>query len=206
MPYKNNRNYENINRYVFEGTGKYEIPKLAPIQCAPCDYIGFNFALNYRWPAEKGIHFFVDDYQFTRLWNNPDRYIEVLKRFKYVMSPDFSLYADFPKALQLYNHYRKHWLGAYLQMHGIKVVPTIGWSDSDSFAWCFDGEPAESCVAVSSVGCMMNRICRTRFLDGYREMIDRLKPTQIIFYGSVPAECEGDIITIESFQKKFDGW
>lgn len=87
------------------------------------------------------MHFFLDDCQFNRCWNNPDRYVEILKRFKCVLSSDFSLFTDFPKALQIYNHYRKHWLGAYWQMHGIEVIPTLCWSDEESFAWCFDGEP-----------------------------------------------------------------
>ena len=41
------------------------------------------------------------------------------------------------------------------------------------------------------------------FLDGYREMIRRLEPTTIIFYGKVPEECEGDIIQIKAFQEKY---
>lgn len=76
-----------------------------------------------------GVHFFLDDYQFQRLWNTPDRYIESLQKFSCVLSPDFSLYTDYPTALQIYNHYRKHWIGAYLQLYGIEVIPTICWSD-----------------------------------------------------------------------------
>lgn len=65
----------------------------------------------------KGYIFFVDDYQFIRLWNDPDRYMPMLQQFRYVLTPDFSLYTDFPKALQIWNHYRKHWIGAYMQMY-----------------------------------------------------------------------------------------
>lgn len=205
MIYRKQRNFENINRWIFKGVGQYGIPEIRPIQCEPCEYIGFNYALSHRQPTEKGIHFFLDDYQFNRLWDNPDKYISVLKKFKYVMSPDFSLYTDFPKALQIYNHYRKHWLGAYLQMNGIRVVATICWSDRDSYEWCFDGEPTGSCIAVSSVGCMRNKNCRARFVEGYLEMTERLKPTQIIFHGTVPEECQdqGNIIRITKFQDKF---
>ena len=202
MKYINKRNYENINRWLFKGTGQYGIPEIAPVQYDSCEFIGFNYAMGDKHPAEKGVHFFLDDYQFDRLWKYPDRYIAVLKKFKYVMSPDFSLYADFPKALQLYNHYRKHWLGAYLQLHGIKVIPTICWSDRNSYAWCFDGEPTVSCVAVSSVGCMMNKIFRTKFLEGYGEMLERLKPTQVIFHGIIPEECKGNIVRIAKFQDR----
>ena len=204
MTYRKSRNSENMNRYIFQGTGIYDIPKLRAIQYRPCRFIGFNYAIGCKQPEETGIHFFLDDYQFERLWQNPDKYISILKRFRYVLSPDFSLYTDFPRALQIYNHFRKHWLGAYFQMFGIRVIPSVCWSDSDSFSWCFDGEPRRSCVAVSSVGCMGNREYRKRFLEGYEEMQIRLEPTQIIFYGFVPEECKGNIIGIEAFQDTFN--
>ena len=119
------------------------------------------------------------------------------------MSPDFSTYTDFPKAIQIYNHYRKHWVGAYLQMYGIDVIPTISWSDKNSFEWCFDGEPVGGTVAVSSVGCMNSKKRKDLFLDGYREMIDRLHPETIIFYGQIPEECTGNIVQIKAFQEKY---
>ena len=149
------------------------------------------------------MHFFLDDYQFTRVWTEPDRYIPMLQRFKYVLTPDFSLYTDFPKPLQIYNHYRKHWIGAYWQMHGINVIPTICWSDQKSFEWCFDGEPTQSVVAVSSVGTQNNKEKKRCFLDGYHEMVERLQPTQIIFYGRVPDECKKNIIHIKQFSEKW---
>ena len=184
--YKSQRNYENAQRAIYNGTGEYQIPEIEPTQYEGCDWIGFNYASTAKDREKEGVHFFLDDYQFIRLWTDPDRYIGMLQQFSYVMSPDFSMYTDFPKALQIYNHYRKHWLAAYWQEHGIRVIPTICWSDKDSFEWCFDGEPTHSVVAISSVGTQNSRERRQKFLDGYMEMVDRLQPTQIIFYGSVP--------------------
>lgn len=150
--YRAQRNYENVQRMLFDGIGRYDIPELEPTQFDNAEFIGFNYAKSAKNCEDKAVHFFLDDYQFNRVWTDPDRYIPMLQKFKYVLTPDFSLYTDFPKPLQIYNHYRKHWLGAYWQMHGINVIPTICWSDRDSFEWCFDGEPTQSVVAVSSVG------------------------------------------------------
>ena len=36
--------------------------------------------LSEKEPEGKGVHFFINDYQFERVWNNPDRYIEPSKR------------------------------------------------------------------------------------------------------------------------------
>ena len=189
---------------LFDGIGQYEIPEIEPTQFENAEFIGFNYAKSAKNPESKAVHFFLDDYQFTRVWTAPDRYADMLQRFKYVLTPDFSLYTDFPKALQIYNHYRKHWLGAYWQMHGINVIPTIGWSDKESFNWCFDGEPVHGVVAVSSVGTQNSKEKREKFLEGYLEMMKRLRPTQIIFYGNVPRECEGNIIKVSAFKDKWN--
>lgn len=201
--YKTQRNYENVQRMLFNGIGEYDIPQIESIQFNNAEFIGFNYARNAKEPENKAVHFFLDDYQFTRVWTEPDRYIPMLQRFKYVLTPDFSLYTDFPKPLQIYNHYRKHWIGAYWQMYGINVIPTICWSDQKSFEWCFDGEPTQSVVAVSSVGTQNNKEKKQCFLDGYHEMVGRLQPTQIIFYGRVPDECKENIIHIKQFSEKW---
>lgn len=210
---KNQRNYENLTKCAFPGEGKYGIPRIQPESFEECRMIGFNYAATCEKAqrAERGIHFFLDDYQFQRIWGMPDYYLPLLKQFKYVLTPDFSTYTDFPLALQIYNHYRKHWVGAYLQLHGIKVIPTISWSDEASYEWCFDGEPVESTVAVSSVGTNGNAKSRELFLQGYEKMLVRLRPAQIIFYGNVPEGCRGNILKITAFQEKFrkavcDGW
>ena len=209
--YKEQRNYENVNKMLFEGTGQYNIPQIFPTQYEHCEWIGFNYASSCKNKEGKGVHFFLDDYQFIRLWTDIDRYIPMLIPYEYVMSPDFSMFTDFPKALQIYNHYRKHWIGAYMQQFGIKVIPTICWSTLESYEWCFDGEPVGGCVAVSSVGCMKNKKSKELFINGYLEMVKRLEPTQIIFYGNVPDECKGNIVRVKQFSEKFkeavcNGW
>ena len=201
---KNKQIYENLQYGFFDNIGKYNIPIIKPVNIDNLpELISFNYAKSTKDKADKGIHFFVDDYQFLRLWKNPSQYINLLKQFRVVFTPDFSLYTDFPVAMQIYNHYRKHWLGAYWQSQGITVVPTIGWSDSQSYDWCFDGEPVGGTVAVSSVGTQNNKHAKQLFLDGYNQMIQRLNPQTIIFYGDVPSECRGNIIKIRPFSDKF---
>ena len=165
--------------------------------------MGFNYAKSVKGKSNKGVHFFLDDYQFVRLWNRPADYLSILKQFDFVLTPDFSLYNDFPVAMQIYNHYRKHWLGAFWEDNGIEVIPTICWSDDKSFNWCFDGEPVGGTVAVSSIGTQNSEQAKQAFMRGYNEMINRLTPDTIIFYGNVPDECRGNIIRIRPFSDKF---
>ena len=147
-------NFENLDKARFIGAGAYDTPIIQPehIDVRHLEWIPFNFAKTCTDCATKGVHFFVDDYQFQRVWNQPDKYIPLLRKFGAVCAPDFSMYTDMPLAMQIYNHYRKHWLAAYWQQCGIHVVPTLCWSNEQSYDWCFDGEPQQSIVAISSVG------------------------------------------------------
>lgn len=197
---KFNSAYENCNKQIFEGAGDYDIPQIKPESVELTNFIGYNFAKSCKEPFNFGIHFFIDDYQFNRLWTNPDSYIGQLDKFKCVCTPDFSLYCDFPQAVQIYNHYRKCWLGAYWQQYGITVIPTVTWSDERSFEWCFDGVPRNSDIAVSSVGTRIDNTARRLFNIGYEKMLEVLKPEHIYFYGKIPDGIDTTNITpIEPF-------
>ena len=189
--------YCNLLSGLYEGIGKFQVPEIHPVyECDVDNWIGFNYVKTYATQKDDtmGVHFFLDDYQFERVWNIPDKYLTYLSRYKCVLSPDFSLFTDFPLAVQIWNHYRKHWLAAYWQERGITVIPSICWSDESSFEWCFDGEPKNSIVAVSDVGCRKSEVARNAFKNGYNEMLKRLNPSKILLYTkSFNGEYEGNI-------------
>jgi hypothetical protein len=126
------------------------------------------------------VHFFEDDKKFDEVWNNPPRYIDRLEQYCQVFSPDFSQYVDMPKAVQVFNVYRNRWCAAYWQQKGLVVIPTISWSDANSFDYSFDSIEKGACVAVSTIGC---RKQEDAFMDGYREMVKKIKPDNVICYG-----------------------
>lgn len=202
--------FDNILKMNFPSVGQYDTPQILRNSFDGCsEWLPFNYLKSCRNDIKKsrGLHFFVDDYQFARVWTTPDRYADALLPFAAVCSPDFSIYADMPLALQLYNHYRKHWLGAYWQLHGVNVIPTVAWGTPDTYRWCFDGEPTHTTVAVSSIGCMKAHDSRQLFVWGYHEMIARLQPEQVLFVGQVPEELMelAPIIEIAAFSSKFGG-
>lgn len=97
--YRAQRNYENVQRMLFDGVGRYDIPEIEPTQFDNAELIGFNYAKSAKNCENKAVHF---------------------------------------------------------------------------------------------------------FLDGYFEMVERLQPTQIIFYGRVPDECKGNIVHIKQFSDKWN--
>lgn len=145
----------NLDKAIYDGVGKYNIPEIDPYNgdIDVSHWLGFNYVKqDYYCRKEVGVHFCLDDYQFETIWNHPTKYIDNFKKCGILCSPDFSLYSDFPLAIQIYNHYRKHWLARFYQDRGSVVIPTIAWSDESSYDWCFDGEPKHSIVATSYNG------------------------------------------------------
>lgn len=163
------------------------------------EWIPFNYALTAKDRKNKGVHFYLDDYQFQRVWNTPEKYVPILQEFGAVCAPDFSLYVDMPVALQIYNHYRKQWLSAFWQLQGIKVIPTICWSKPESFEWCFDGVPTNSIISISSVGTQKKKETIKLFAEGCREAIKQLEPVQILWYGKCPEEFDWNVTKIKPY-------
>lgn len=199
------RNWQNAQKAQYEGVGIFDIPQIHGVDWVTnVKWVRFNDLASRKPKQPFGVHFFIDDYKFERIWTNIDRYLPLLQKAEYVMSPDFSLYLDFPRAQSIWNHYRKHWIGAYLEEHGVKVIPTVNWMYEDDYSWVFDGEPTNKVVAVSALGCTRNKDELKMFLDGYEEMIKRLNPSQVLFYGKIPDGVTQDqnLIRIESFSEE----
>lgn len=56
--------------------------------------IGFDIAKTRNdTHFHRFVHFFLYDYKFEDIWNNPDKYIEKLSQYKAVLTPDFSMYS-----------------------------------------------------------------------------------------------------------------
>lgn len=163
--------------------GSYDMPFIHGEDHIPKSLAPFNYTLSKRVKSESGIHFFIDDYQFERVWRNPTRYIDLLKNYDCVLTPDFSLYTDMPKAMLIWNTYRSRLIGQMMQDNGLLVIPTVSWADTDSFEFCFDGLPTEATLAVSTIGTNINEESRLLFRLGMAEMIERLHPNNLLIYG-----------------------
>lgn len=131
----------------------------------------------------SGWHFFVDDYRFESVWSSPDKFLDHAARVQCILTPDFSAYADWPYAVQLWNVYRNRWLGAYWEDHDFVVVPTITWGSVQSFEFAFEGVGFGATVAVSTVGIGRRRETARAFVSGYHAMCERIQPSLVLVYG-----------------------
>ena len=158
---------------------KWQMPIIEPTDYVPKRLIGFNYAKSSKEKA-CGLHCFIDDYQFERLWNDPEKYIEVLKEYDCFLSPDFSLYTEMPIPMKVWNVYRSRMLGAFYQQHGITVIPTMSWCEKETYTFCFKGVKGGT-VAVSTIGVKDEAL--PVWQAGMDEMIKQCKPSHILVYG-----------------------
>ena len=141
-----------------------------------------------------GVHFFVDDWRFEGIYRQPEKTLSRYSQYAFLLTPDFSLYADMPLWKQIENVGKNRWVGAYWQNEGLLVVPTIAWSTARSFDFCFDAVEKHSTVAVGMIGCKGNKL---GFMRGYNEMLTRLEPENVIVFGTPFSEMEGNIISVD---------
>lgn len=140
--------------------------------------------------------FYIPDESFMCLVNNPDNYVPMLSRLRYVIGPDFSVKRDMPCALQIYNAYLNKLLTSYLQTRGVCMIPNIVWSIPRLYDTCFDGFPTESVIAINSMGIKGNKDNVYFWLKGYREALKRLKPKHILRYGEF---IDGEVSAISTY-------
>jgi hypothetical protein len=67
----------------------------------------------------------------------------------------------------------------------------MSWSDRNSYGFSFSGIARHSVVAVSQVG--VRKADQSRFVYGFREMIERIAPSQVLAYGRLPPELESKV-------------
>lgn len=187
LRYRDDR-YRNFS-VLFPSSNPLGFPDLEPFSGEiPKQIFPYNSFVRTDVAEGSAVHFFLHDNKFEVCWNNPGVALTRLVQVGTAFSPDFSVFTDWPLAVQQYNIYRSRWCAALWQREGVQVVPTVQWAGPDSFDWCFQGLPRKSVLAVSTVGCAKNKTAMAGFMPGYREMSFRLRPTRVLVYGTVLPE------------------
>ena len=169
-----------------------------------------NTKYNATKNLDKGVHFFADDQDFERVYNKPEPAAKKLAQYKYILTPDFSMYTDMPLVVQENNVFRNRWCGAFWQQDcGLDfVIPTVCWSTPESYEFAFLGLEKGTAVALSTIG-TNNKETKSLFLAGYNELIRQVEPIAIYCYGTPFTEMQGEIITIpyifDDFKKMIAG-
>lgn len=170
--------------------GLYNMPKVPAIDYIPSDLLSFNYAKTSK-EYDKTIHFYIDDYQFTRVWNNIERYIPILQKFDAVCGPEFSAFKDMPNAMILWNIYRSRLVSQVLADWDLKVIPCVQWTTHREL-WdaMYDGLPERSTLIVSCQSQLNGESERKIFIEAMNFLKEKKNPTRLLIYGSKTIDLE----------------
>lgn len=142
---------------------------------------------------EDFVCFYEKDVNFREILINTESYVEDLKRFPGIITPDCSLYIDAPLCVQLFSIYMNRAIGHYFQKHGIYVIPNIRWGDERTFTRemfrdrvAFLGAEKHSIVSIGTYGQVRTAESKHIFREGLIVMLEELEPEIVLVYGSMP--------------------
>ncbi len=183
---------DGFQKHLTEGAafvGKPGIPMLMNLNNTqiPLDMIPFEKARVCR-NKRQYIHFYMHDKAFSRVLTATEKYLDLLKSYDGVITPDCTMLIGQSRCLQEANTYMNRAVGFYLQKQGIPVIPNVRWSDESSFDYCFLGIPSNTMVSVSTYGCIRTERQKSMFKTGMRAMLDTLHPPITLVHGYMPNE------------------
>lgn len=203
MAKKKNRFDDGFQAYLTEKAnfvGEIKMPEIVDMGNTniPKELISFD-KLRTSKNKRGYIHFYIHDKVFASFISNVSAYLKFLSEYDGVITPDCTLAIGQLDYLQMTNTYFNRAVGVYLQQHGIPVIPTVRWSDEDSFRYCFNGLPKHSILAVSTHGCIKSNEQKRMFRVGLLKMIELLEPTDVIVHGYMPESVFGGLEKLTRF-------
>lgn len=191
--------------------GKFYMPKLDAVHdIEPGDMIPFNAIMSLTSSRKNSFgifHFYIHDYQFERIWKDPQKYLPFLLNVGKGIGPDFSMYMYMHPAEAIINCCRNRLLTFYLQKKGMIIIPNVCFGNEQTFSWAFDGLPENSVLALSSQGCMNNNIAKRTLINGIHELDRRKHPKLLYVYGKFPEAWKDKFgMRIESLSTFSEKW
>ena len=196
---------DGFQSYLTEGAalvGSPGIPMLVDMHntVVPRDIIPFEKCKKEK-DRRKYVHFYMHDRYFSPVLTATRRYVELLKTFDGVITPDCTMLVGQAPCLLQTNTYFNRAVGVYLQRQGIPVIPNIRWSDEKSFDFCFLGVPQNTIVSVSTHGCIRSADQKRLFRLGLEAMIAALKPTVVLVHGHMPESVFAPFASLTCFHR-----
>jgi len=169
-------------KYVKCASTGYNFPVVQPYQgLIPSGITPFN-ALHKK-EYDRCVHFFLHDYIFSCIWSKLEVYTKKLSFFRYVLSPDYSIYVDTSMAYNIQNIYKQRFVTSYWQACGLNVIPVLSWGDANSLTYCLEGLPQDSVLAIGTVGVSSSSSSLRLWRYMLKESVKRLHPIALMVYG-----------------------
>ena len=187
--------------------GDYDMPVVGNFDdISVIDYIAlYSDTSEYNKTENTCVAFYQYDHVFDGIhglynsivYQDEERLNKFRERFKgvkYIIAPDYSLFGDFPNALQIFNIYKSRVCMCWLIANTKAIVlPNVRWTFPFTFEYCFDGIMKGSNIAIGVLGQIRDKENKKMFLDGFKVAIDRIEPKCILVYGFVTESNFGEL-------------
>lgn len=167
----------------FTVDGNEELPLVSPYNGElPRELVAYGHHRKY-YGANAGLHFYEADCVFDTVWSKPVATMNEVRKFRYVIAPDNTLFVDQAKSFNILQLYKNRWVTCYWQQNGVNVIPSASWGNADSLKYCFDGLPENSIIAIghSAVGRTYSE--KLLYRMAVKELVERKNPTKLVVYG-----------------------
>jgi hypothetical protein len=181
--------------------GAFEIPHIdGPDEfIIPAGMVPFSIR-ERSWDKSDFVCFYEHDINFREILTHTEEYVEDLKQYPGIITPDCSLYIDAPLCIQIADIYLNRAIGYYLKQQGIYVIPNIRWGDERTYTTelfdekvAFQGVDKHSIVSIGTYGQIQTAESKRYFREGLIEMLNELEPEIVLVYGSMPDKIFGDL-------------
>ena len=168
-----------------------EIPRLEPHESIeiPSGAVPFS-KRKQQTDTNQMMVFYEMDPEFREFISVPQLFDDEIAGFKYMSTPDCSLYRDMPLIFQLANIAVARSVGYHYQEKGKYVIPNVRWGDERTYSDtlfetppAFAGIPKHDIVSIGSYGCCQSKEDKYYLIHGIEAMLDYLKPQAVIVYG-----------------------
>lgn len=113
----------------FKSSNEYEVPDLLLERAANSAIVDpfVPWGTQKRGSSAGSIHFYVDDYRFQTIWDNPDQVIN--SGCAVIAEPNFSTDEYMPLAYGLFLVFKKRWFSRLMQESGLRVYVDLHVTD-----------------------------------------------------------------------------
>lgn len=180
-------------RTIFDSSNQWGIPSIKPTEFVPTWLAPYRtrFRSERELDLDSGAyHFFLPPERLDSVWLRPTPALKSIKRLSTVLSPAFPLSGT--KSEQLFATYKNRWCGAWWQLMGLTVIPSVLWSDEESYDFVFTGVARGSVVAITARNWLIWPL-------GFDVMMERLSPSKVLCFGDLIQE----IPEVTSYPEEF---
>ena len=188
---------------IFDGLTHIGVPTFLPERiCTPDKaptktYIGKEDSRkHYYCYSQSDIHdglkvgtigFYVDDFKFDTVYNNPDDFLAWAMDIDPValITPDFSSYTSWPLIKNLWALYRNRWVGRIWQEAGFDIIPTVQILDKSykqSITYSLETLPRR-CPTVAIECRNGGSRDMSNVIEWIKTIVDVVKPDCFVLYG-----------------------